>query len=128
MNKQKGSFGEFVAVRYLENKGLKVLARNYVSRYGEVDVIASSGDYLVFVEVKLRNGRALVPGRVFVGPVKQKKIVKTALTYVCETNRDANMRFDVVEIKCSNSKENKSPEILYFENAFYADDLFLEAA
>lgn len=128
MSKKKGNFGETAAVKYLKNKGLKVLEQNYTSRYGEVDVIALAQGCLVFIEVKMRNRKSLAPGRAAVGKVKQKRIVKTALMYISKINSDVNIRFDVVEIKESECHSNESPEILHLENAFSSEDLYLEAA
>ncbi|MFN1911072.1 YraN family protein [Clostridioides difficile] len=54
-NKEKGDFGEEIAVNYLLSKGAKILEKNYRLRIGEVDIIANIGDEVVFVEVKSRS-------------------------------------------------------------------------
>ena len=51
-----GRRGEDEAVRYLEQRGLVVLSRNWRCRDGELDVVAVDGDRLVVVEVKTRSG------------------------------------------------------------------------
>ena len=50
-----GRFGEQAAAAYLTEKGYRVTARNFSCRFGEVDIIAETPEYLVFVEVKLRK-------------------------------------------------------------------------
>ena len=55
-NKLKGGWGELAAARWLERQGCVLLARNFRSRRGEIDLIAVDGDFLAFVEVKLRTG------------------------------------------------------------------------
>lgn len=51
--KQKiGCLGEDIAVKYLENKGYTVKCRNYLKKYGEIDIIAQKGKILHFIEVK----------------------------------------------------------------------------
>ncbi|MBR4723303.1 MAG: YraN family protein, partial [Clostridia bacterium] len=52
--KQIGDFGESAACRFLEERGIKVLKRNYHERGGEIDVIAKDGKTIVFAEVKTR--------------------------------------------------------------------------
>jgi len=47
-----GDLGEGIACKYLENKGFVVVERNYLRPWGEIDVIATKGDTLHFVEVK----------------------------------------------------------------------------
>ena len=54
-----GLLGEQIASKYLENLGYKIIERNFVSKLGEIDIVAldpstSSGQVLVFVEVKAR--------------------------------------------------------------------------
>jgi putative endonuclease len=51
-----GRYGEDVAARHLSDAGLVVLARNWRSRRGEIDIIARDGDVLVVCEVKTRRG------------------------------------------------------------------------
>lgn len=56
MNKQQlGKLGEDVAQQYLEKKGYRILCRNFRCRAGEIDIIASKGNSLHFIEVKTRQ-------------------------------------------------------------------------
>ncbi len=50
-----GYLGEKKAQKYLKKQGYKVLATNYVTPFGEADIIALKGEELVFVEVKTRS-------------------------------------------------------------------------
>ncbi|MEH3033228.1 MAG: YraN family protein [Aeromicrobium erythreum] len=50
-----GAYGEDVAARHLQSLGLVVLARNWTSRHGEIDIVARDGDTLVVCEVKTRT-------------------------------------------------------------------------
>ncbi len=47
-----GDIGEEVAVKYLETKGFRILERNYLRKWGEIDIVAEKGDLLSFIEVK----------------------------------------------------------------------------
>jgi len=51
-----GQIGEDCAVKYLENRGYKILERNYRKKYGEIDIIALKDSILHFVEVKSKSG------------------------------------------------------------------------
>ena len=55
-NKNLGDNGENFAVRMLEDSGYSILERNYRTRYGEIDIIASKDGVLHFIEVKTRTG------------------------------------------------------------------------
>lgn len=91
---------EKLAAEYLKQKGFEILHRNFYSRFGEIDLVARDGIYLVFVEVKYReNSRGGHPLET-VTVRKQQKICRTADYYClcygyCE---DTPCRFDVVGI------------------------------
>ncbi len=53
--RELGRYGEDIAVRYLEERGYRLIARNFYCRYGELDLIMQQGRQLVFVEVKART-------------------------------------------------------------------------
>jgi len=55
-NRERGKKGEAVAEKYLRDKGYKFLERNFSTRFGEIDLIFTKGNVLVFVEVKLKIG------------------------------------------------------------------------
>ena len=94
-----GDTGEEIAVRYLENHGYIMIKRNYHSPYGEIDIIASKGEYIVFVEVKYRKNRLYGEPSQAVDYKKQEKIKKTALQYISENEvGDKDFRFDILEI------------------------------
>jgi len=56
LNYQTGKFGEDLARQYLIKKGYEILTSNFRSRFGEIDIIASKNNALIFVEVKLKIG------------------------------------------------------------------------
>ncbi|MDO5018527.1 MAG: YraN family protein [Lagierella massiliensis] len=108
-----GNFGEDIAKAYLEKKGYTLIDRNYSSSFGEIDLIMNKGEVLVFIEVKLRKNSDFGRPRDFVTSSKQKKILKTALTYMSKKQlQELQPRFDVVEILTDNNY------IEHIENAF----------
>ncbi len=101
VNKREiGSAGEDVACRFLEEKGMRIIERNFRCRSGEIDVIAAEKDVLVFVEVKLRRSMEERLAFEAVHSAKQKKIIKSALVYMMQNKvpSDKPCRFDVIGI------------------------------
>lgn len=93
-----GRKGECYAAAYLENKGYRILAQNYSSRYGEIDIIALAEGFIAFVEVKTRSRHCSYAPCEAVNAAKMKKITRTALCYLQEYPSDYQPRFDVIEI------------------------------
>ena len=58
-----GPWGEALAAEYLRKKGWRIEAMNYRTRLGEIDIIASNRQYLVFCEVKLRKSADFAAAR-----------------------------------------------------------------
>lgn len=96
-----GAYGERVAVAYLLSAGYTVLDRNWRCRYGEVDVVASLGETVVFVEVKCRRSTTFGPPAVAVTPLKAERIRAVASLWLAERvvpERGVPVRFDVVAV------------------------------
>ncbi|MBC7624865.1 MAG: YraN family protein, partial [Aeromicrobium sp.] len=98
--KTSGDDAERIAERYLTQRGLKLVARNYHCRYGEIDLIMRHADSLVFVEVKLRktpSGRVNFGGALAsITPSKQAKLIATAQHYLAGLKQLPPCRFDAV--------------------------------
>lgn len=107
-----GEAGEQQAQTFLRDKGYRILCANYHSRFGEIDIIAEDGRFLVFAEVKTRKNNRFASGAEAVTLSKQRKIVKTALWYLMETPSLLQPRFDVIEVY------GDSGEIHHIVNAF----------
>ena len=113
-SKTAGKRGEDLAAHFLVKNGYSLLKRNYYSRFGEVDIIAGIGDFIVFVEVKYRKNDLHSTPSMAVNYRKQEKMKKTALHYISENEiSDKDFRFDIIEI--TGTHEFK---INHIENAF----------
>lgn len=122
MNKkaQTGKAGEQLCASYFEKLGYKMVACNYHSRFGEIDVIAENEEFLVFAEVKTRSENRISEAKEAVTPQKQRKIMLTALDFLSKHNTEKQIRFDVFEVLV-----NENGRIYKFrntENAFDFDD------
>lgn len=93
-----GRRGETAAAAYLEKRGFYILERNYHSPYGEVDIIAENGQYIIFVEVKTRKPGAMVEGAEAVDRNKQKRLIQTSQIYLLEHPSNLQPRFDVIQV------------------------------
>ena len=109
-----GLEGEEKAASYLKKQGYKIIAKNFQTRFGEIDIIAENKEYIVFVEVKARSEKSIAEPREFVDIRKQRKIIKTAEIYLSENLTEKQPRFDVVEVK----KDKMKIQINHIVNAF----------
>lgn len=96
-----GDAAESLAEQYLIQQGLQPVARNYRSRYGEIDIICFGHNTWVFVEVKNRKNAFFGSAIEAVTVSKQKKIIAAAQHFLlCESaakkRKNANIRFDVI--------------------------------
>ena len=114
-----GALGEDFAAKLYEKSGYTVTARNYHSRYGEIDLIAENEDALCFVEVKTRNLTTLGTPAEAVDYRKQKKMTLTAMKYLTEAECYKQPRFDVLELW---QRDGKIVRYNLIENAFSAED------
>ena len=99
-----GGGAEDRAARFLESKGLRILARNYHTRQGEIDLVASDGPVLVFVEVRLRSGNRHGGALESITLGKQRRIVAAAQHYLMRLGREPVCRFDVVAMDGENAQ------------------------
>lgn len=120
LSKEKGNLGERIAIDYLKNKNLNFVCKNYYSKYGEIDIIFENSKYIIFVEVKLRKKNAIVSGLEAISYSKQKKIVRTAYSYIQNFGVTKQPRFDVISIAIDYKTQNRS--ITHIENAFMLEE------
>lgn len=106
-----GNIGESMAVNYLQRQGYKILATNFLCSLGEIDIIASKGDVIHFVEVKNRTQKFYGAGREAVDFRKQQTIRRVATLWLkLHKKLDSPCSCDVLEIDAG--------EINFLENSF----------
>ncbi len=100
-----GKFGEDEAVKYLKQKGYKILDRNFSCKQGEIDIIALDKEEIVFIEIKARMSLKYGSPAEAVTKYKLKHIYKTAEYYLYIRNlENKNCRIDVIEVYIKNKK------------------------
>jgi putative endonuclease len=100
-----------------EAHGLRVVARGFRCRVGELDLVCQDGRHLVIVEVRARGSGALTSAIESIGPSKRRRIVQ-ATRYLLLRHREwhaAPIRFDVVAF---DGIDGPTPEIRWIRNAF----------
>jgi putative endonuclease len=111
-----GSAGEEAAARWYEERGYRIVARNWRCRIGELDLVVARGDLLVICEVKTRAGLNFGGGYEAVTARKQAKLRALAEAYLSSSRaRASSVRFDVASVK-STSRNRVLVEV--FEEAF----------
>jgi len=114
-----GRQGESWVAQHLSTDKYTILATNYRTAYGEIDIIAQKGDTIAFVEVKTRKNPYVAIGEL-VNFSKQKKIIKTALHYIStHTHHQTIFRFDVAYVHL----DQNTPHITHIPHAFVSQML-----
>ncbi|MDP8213144.1 MAG: YraN family protein [Candidatus Zapsychrus exili] len=123
MTKEKknlGKIGEDLAVSFLKKNGYKIVERNFLTRIGEIDIIAKDKKVICFIEVKTRKSLDFGVGYEAVLVSKQGKIINAAKIYLAKNNIcDTDIRFDVLSILLSDDNEIKEIEVI--KGAFDSD-------
>ena len=100
-----GKEGEEEAAKFLEQKGYKIIKRNFECRQGEIDIIAKDANEYVFIEVKTRQNFHYGRPSEAVDEKKQKHIWNCAKYYLYYYKLENQFtRFDVVEVYKKNGK------------------------
>jgi len=117
---KQGEDAEAACYGYLKAQGLKLIAKNFSSRHGEIDIIMLDKKMLVFVEVRFRKNDNFGGGLESITAAKQLKLRKTAELYLQNNQQHKNARFDVVSMSKNNqTSENKQEYIFeWITNAF----------
>ncbi len=95
---EDGKAAEAMAAAWLVAKGLKVIARNYRCRFGEIDLIMQDGKTTVFTEVRLRASQLYGGAAASVSGQKQRRLIAAAHHYLSQQRGDPLCRFDVVTL------------------------------
>lgn len=94
-----GKRGEDEAAKYLKSKNYRIIERNFTCKQGEIDIIATDGEYLVFVEIKARTSNEYGLPSESVTQTKIKHMLKAIRYYLYKRNlENEDIRIDVIEI------------------------------
>lgn len=94
MSRRKGNLAEQRAVEFLEENGYMIVERNFYSRFGEIDIIASKDEVLHFIEVK--SGLDYESAIQNITPRKVSRLIKTLHVYIKKNSLHVNFMVDAV--------------------------------
>ncbi|HTU66973.1 MAG TPA: YraN family protein [Steroidobacteraceae bacterium] len=102
--RQTGSLAENSAAAFLETQGFQIVARNFLRRVGELDIVARQGDLLVVAEVRTRSRDDYGGAAASIGRPKQRRIAMTAALFLQSHRKYSRcrVRFDVLIVRDGN--------------------------
>lgn len=113
-NQNRAKEGEDLATAYLIKKGYRILKRNFHSRFGEIDIIATDKNTLIFIEVKSRWSESFGSPEEAVTIWKLQSIIKTANYFkMCNPQTPSSQRIDAIGIVFA---DNGKAKINHLEN------------
>jgi putative endonuclease len=113
-----GSLGEQLAAEHFERLGYRVLERNYRTRFGEIDLVATDDEVIVFCEVKTRRAGSGAPWD-NLGEAKRRQVRSMGATWLAEVHarpRTQELRFDAVGVVID--REGALVRLDHLEGAF----------
>lgn len=115
--KKLGNYGENIAAEYLENKGYKILTRNWKNKWGEIDIVAKKKGVIVFCEVKTISEKQDFDPEDEIDWKKQRQLIKMAQIYLSSHKipLDTAHQIDILAIEIN--PLDKSYKIRHTENA-----------
>jgi putative endonuclease len=113
-----GKRGEELACQFLRKQGFRVLAQNYRTRLGELDIICRKGKTIIFVEVRSRSEGDGLPAEESLSPRKIDHLLKCAQAWLGEKRlSESTVRFDLVTVDFSGDR----PRLSHYPAAFESD-------
>lgn len=96
---QLGAWGENVAATHLQAKGYEIIAKNWRSALGEIDIIARWRDCYSFIEVKTRRGSGMGSPEEALTQAKSQKLLALAQQYLADHELDVDWQIDLVAVE-----------------------------
>lgn len=109
ISKQIGNQAEDKAVEYLLEEGYSIVARNFYSHFGEIDIIATKDEILHFIEVKYSKNTLPFER---ITPSKLQKILKTIQFYMYKNQVELEYQIDAIFV--SDFETQMIPNITIF--------------
>ena len=117
-SRKSGKKAENIAADYLKKQNVKVISRNFHSRFGEIDLIGLDKETLSFIEVRYRKNEDYLSAIETIDRHKCKKIIITSEVYLNKRKKyqSYQCRFDVITI----TGDINEPVIEWIKSAFQA--------
>jgi putative endonuclease len=112
-----GQYGENLAADFLIRRGFKIISRNFQTVYGEIDLIAASGDIFLFVEVKTRTRNDFGFPELAVDRKKISHLIKASQIYLARQQISSAWQLDIISVEIN--KHRLTARIRRFENVSF---------
>jgi putative endonuclease len=110
---ETGNWGEQIATNYLTQKGYRIIGRNIRTPHGEIDILASYNQVLIFIEVKIRTNKSFGNPENSITSQKLIHMDESAQYYTQIIEHDGTWQWDAISILKLSSN---SHELIHFEN------------
>lgn len=119
----RGADAERAAETFLRRHGLRIVARNYRTARGEIDIIADDGGILAFIEVRMRSGSAFGGAEESIDRRKRQRIIAAARHFLANgSSAEPLCRFDAMLLTPPTSPAADGYAVEWLRDAFRADD------
>jgi putative endonuclease len=115
-NRRLGQYGEQLAAQFLIKRGCLIIAKNFRTRFGEIDLIAQAGDEILFVEVKTRTASTFGYPEYAVDHQKISHLVQAARAYLEQNSLNSVWRLEIISIELN--KQAKTAKIKRFQTDY----------
>lgn len=109
-----GDIGENIGCEYLRDRGFEIKDRNYLRKWGELDIVAKKGSIWHFIEVKSVSHVTAYRPEENVHPQKLRRLYRTIQTYLLEKQIDDEFQLDVMTVRINT--DTREAEIEMIEN------------
>jgi len=93
-----GDIGENIACEFLVKRGFKIIDRNYLRKWGEIDIVAQKEGILRFIEVKSVSADTYRPEE-NMHPGKLKRLSRVIQTYLLSKKIDKDWQLDLITVR-----------------------------
>jgi putative endonuclease len=110
-----GDMGENIACDFLKRRGFEIIERNYLRKWGEIDIIAKKSGLIHFIEVKsVTRGTSEYRPEDNMHPWKLKRLSRAIQTYLLDRKLDCDWQLDLVTVKID--QQNRKARVEIIEN------------
>ncbi len=106
-----GDIGENIACQFLEKHGFEIVERNYLRKWGELDIVARKGDILHFVEVKSVT-QETYRAEEHMHPWKLKRLGRVIQTYLLHKKYEGEWQLDLITVQMDMATRRAKVELI----------------
>jgi len=110
-----GDIGENIACDFLKSRGFEIIERNYLRKWGEIDIITKKSGLIHFIEVKsVTHGTSEYRPEDNMHPWKLKRLSRAMQTYLLDRKLDCDWQLDLITVKMD--QQNRKARVEIIEN------------